>query len=106
MPLKRVGKYPLATGKPNTSMTEVAMEYTTILESDGIQLLRRNDGKYCVIEVSHAANQVYSLMPGDQPSGSGRWFARNTPAGIDYVARGYSESYARKRFRAFIEERK
>jgi hypothetical protein len=77
------------------------MDYTykTIKQSEtGLVLAKRNDGKYVVYEYSAKKAQVYSVVPGDMPKGSGLWFAHNTNEGISYVTNGYSESYARKIF--------
>lgn len=78
------------------------MKYTTIKEKSGYKLLKRNDGKYCVVQVR--GNQVYSTMPGDMPLNGGQWYSNNCFTGIDYVANGYSESYARKMFNLFTKE--
>ena len=76
-----------------------------VKRAHGIALLRRKeDGKMTV--VAHSANnsQVYSYMPGDKPKGGGQWMAHANNEGIDYVANGYSPSYARRVFREAIAE--
>ena len=86
---------------------EMAHSYDRIATESGICLDRRDDGRFVVYAVDDRAHQVYSLMPGDQPAspnGTGRWFARATSAGIDYVTSGYSQSYARRMYRRFVAE--
>ncbi len=82
-------------------MMSIRYAYDLVAEHGSIQLLRRSDGKFAVIEFNPRANQVYSIMPGDMPKhdDGARWCANATDAGIDYVSRGYSESYARRVFR-------
>jgi len=77
-------------------------KWEMVEETAGEQFLllrRTTDGKMTVVEYSREHGQVYSAMPGDMPEGSGRWYARFSDAGIDYVASGYSPSYARRIFR-------
>ena len=75
--------------------------YVLVKSKNGISLYHRDDDKYVVVE--EYGNQVYSIMPGDLPSETrpGRWYARATSAGLDYVANGYSKSYAYRKFREF-----
>jgi hypothetical protein len=68
--------------------------YQKIEEQQGYRLLRRDDGRYCVLAVHHG--HIYGAAPGDEPHGGGRWESSDTDAGISYVARGYPESYARQ----------
>jgi hypothetical protein len=72
--------------------------YDLVKDKNGYKLYKRNDGKFVVIQFSPEKHQVYSAMPGDQPPGSGMWYAGNTSAGISYVSNGYSKSYAQKMF--------
>jgi hypothetical protein len=72
------------------------------MNSNGYRLLRRDDGRYCVIAIHHG--QVYGAVPEDEPHGGGRWESSDTDAGISYVARGYPEGYAREVYRRLLAE--
>lgn len=85
-------------------MSHIYIELKKTGDQFGYKLFRRDDDKYCVCFYDLGSFQVYSCMPGDQPKGGGRWFARNTDAGIDYVCNGYSRSYAYRMFRFFSTE--
>ena len=80
--------------------------FDVVDEQQGYQLLRRDDGRWTVVSIDRARNQVYSAMPGDHPAGGGYWYARICDAGRDYVARGYIESYARRVYRGLVAERR
>ncbi len=76
------------------------MQYTTILESEGLQCIRlvkaNNVNRYTVVLVDYDKGQVYDAMPNDGPTDGGKWCAKICDRGIDYVASLYSESYARR----------
>ena len=79
--------------------------YELMKENNGIRLFKRDDGKFTVVDYSEKRHQYYSIMPGDKPPGGGQWCAGNSFAGIDYVAGGYSKSYAYKMFNLLADER-
>jgi hypothetical protein len=76
--------------------------YEKIEEQQGYRLLRRDDGRYCVIAIHHG--HVYGAVPEDEPRGGGRWESSDTDVGISYVARGYPERYAREVYRRLVAE--
>lgn len=83
--------------------------YTTIAESAGHRLMRREDGKFVVVGVhrtdgGRGFRKVTSVMPGDMPKGGGTWQGNDNDAGIAYVTTGYSESYARRMYRQFVSD--
>ena len=69
----------------------------------GYALLARDDGRWTVIEYDRPGGQVYSAMPGDMPTGGGRWMSRMSPSGVAYVSHGYSASYARAVYRRLTQ---
>lgn len=83
------------------------MTYTTIDQHDGARLrLVRCDGtsRCTVVRFNPGAHQVYDAMPGDAPDGGGSWCARDTDAGIGYVATTYSRNYARRIYSRLVRE--
>ena len=78
--------------------------YQKIEEQCGYRLLRRDDGRYCVISRSIMGMFMAQPAPEDEPHGGGRWESSDTHAGIGYVARGYPEDYARKVYRRLVAE--
>jgi hypothetical protein len=76
--------------------------YEKIEEQQAYRLLRRDDGRHCVIAIHHG--QVYGAVPEDEPRGGGRWESSDTDVGISYVARGYAERYAREVYRRLVAE--
>lgn len=75
----------------------------TIREEAGYRLVGRyEDDRRTVVRVGKG--QVCDAMPGDAPRGGGSWSARDTHAGIDYVAHWYSRSYAGRVYRALVRE--
>jgi hypothetical protein len=72
------------------------------MNSISYRLLRRNDGRYCVIAIHHG--HVYGAAPGDEPHGGDRWESSDTDMGISYVARGYPEDYARRVYSRLLAE--
>ena len=60
--------------------------------------------KATVVGISHENGQVYSAMPSDHPQDGGRWYARISDEGVEYVANWYSKSYARRIFNQLVKE--
>ncbi len=78
--------------------------YTLIEQTCGYLLLQRDGTERCTVVELYGDGQVVNAMPGDAPSGGGRWVARRTDAGIAYVSGLYSRSYARRVFRTLVAE--
>lgn len=78
--------------------------YTLIEQTCGYLLLRRDGTERCTVVQQYGDGQVVDAMPGDAPTGGGRWVARRTNAGIAYVSSLYSRSYARRIFRKLVAE--
>ena len=78
--------------------------YDLIEESHGYRLYRRDDGRYTVVRRDAAHHSVLDAMPGDRPADGGSWTSSATDAGIDYVSSGYSQSYARRIYRALVTD--
>jgi hypothetical protein len=79
--------------------------WSFIKEANGYALIRSDTGVWSVVQIDRSKGMVYSLVPGDGLAGSvtGKCFARITDDGIDSVAAGYSESYAKKQFKILTE---
>ena len=76
--------------------------YQKMDEQYGFRLLRRDDGRYCVIAIHHG--HVYGAAPEDEPRDGGPWESSDTDAEISCVARGYPESYARQVYHRLVTE--
>lgn len=85
-------------------MSQIDHTYDLLDKIDGYALWLRDDGRCAVTEISADGGQVFSCMPGDNPSDGGKWFARCTDTGIAYVSCAYSRSYARRKFRELTRE--
>ena len=72
--------------------------WTLVREAAGYGLWRCDAG-WSVTGIDRARGQVTDAMPGDAPPGSGQWFAKLGPKGVDYVTRPYGAGYARRMFR-------
>jgi hypothetical protein len=81
-------------------------KYTITEERNGYALVELDsDTSRCtVIRIDRDRGQVYSAMPTDLPRGGGLWFARISDCGIDYVAKLYSRSYARRMFKVLAAD--
>lgn len=75
-----------------------------VLDTQGPYVLLQKGDKLTVVQQSKDGSQVYAVMPGDLPADGGNWFAGNTDTGVEYVASWYSRSYARRIFRARVQE--
>jgi hypothetical protein len=76
--------------------------WSIIEESDGVALVRCDDGRGSVVAIDRDRDQVYSALFSDQPQGGGVWCAPIRSAGIDYVTRPRSWSAARHAYRRLI----
>ena len=78
-------------------------DWTLEKEEAGYGLWRTDEG-WTVTGIDRQNRQVSSVIPGDMPQGGGGWVANISDAGVSYVSRPYSESYAKRIFREYIRE--
>ena len=79
------------------------MEWTIEKEEYGYALWQCDEG-WTVTAIDRTRNQVASVIHGDLPDGGGLWVGGISDAGVSYVSRPYSESYARKIYRELVRE--
>lgn len=82
------------------------LTYECVREAAGVALWRHESGLFAVTGIDRASGQVSSIMACDMPTGGGKWVARMTDAGIDYVSSLHHRSTAMRFYKRLMSQRR